>query len=92
MGVAVSPGGGIVYVADRGNYRVQYFGPTGSFLGKWGQYGYGNGQFVFPQDVDLTPAGTRAYVADTDNERIQYFTSDEAVPPASLGQIKALFK
>ena len=43
-GVAVAPSGR-VYVADLFNFRIQYFTPTGSFLGTWGKYGFGDGDF-----------------------------------------------
>ncbi|MEE9457659.1 MAG: 6-bladed beta-propeller, partial [bacterium] len=57
---------GTVYVADGGNHRVQYFTPTGSFLGKWGSRdGAGAG-------ISLASDGT---VFITGNERVLYFTS-----------------
>jgi hypothetical protein len=72
-----------VYVADMGNHRVQYFTQEGKFVGQFGQYGCGNGQFNQPQDVGvgirLAAVSTTAqrlvdvYVADTGNHRIQYF-------------------
>jgi hypothetical protein len=40
--------GGNVYVADRGNFRVQKFTDTGIFLGEWGSSGRAGGQFAFP--------------------------------------------
>jgi tripartite motif-containing protein 71 len=64
---------GTVYVADRENYRVQYFTPAGSFLGKWGYRGSGDGQFSDPSGVSYGP-GDVVYVADRKNHRVQYFT------------------
>jgi hypothetical protein len=58
-------------VADN-NDRIQRFTATGDFLGKWGSYGSGNGQFRYPFGVDVAPNDT-VYMADTDNHRIQAF-------------------
>jgi DNA-binding beta-propeller fold protein YncE len=84
---------GRVFVTDTGNHRVQYFTGTGSFLGKWGSLGTGNGRFNHPEGVAVRPTGSRVYVADNDNERIQYFNRGaSAVSPSSLGRVKALFE
>jgi DNA-binding beta-propeller fold protein YncE len=72
FGVAVAANGN-VYVADSGNYRIQYFTPTGSFLGKWGTRGRGDGQFDLPRGIAFGPQGY-VYVADHGNHRVQYFT------------------
>ena len=55
---------GNVYVADWGSGNVQYFTPTGSFLGKW----------EFWSSVALAFAPNRwLYQADVDDHRIRYF-------------------
>jgi hypothetical protein len=72
---------------------VQYFSSSGSFLGKWGESGQGNGQFNTPLGVAPLPDGTRVHVADSYNHRIQYFRDTyPAVVPSSLGRIKGLFR
>jgi DNA-binding beta-propeller fold protein YncE len=91
-GVAVGRGG-VVYVADCINQRVQYFTPDGRFLGKWGTQGSGNGQFERACGVAPRVTGSRIYVSDHNNHRIQYFNRNEpAVAPTSLGRVKALFR
>jgi DNA-binding beta-propeller fold protein YncE len=62
-----------MYVADESNHRIQYFGPTGGYLGKWGGHGNGNGQFESPAGGAVT--ASRVYVADKGNQRIDYFSS-----------------
>ena len=46
-----------VYVADGSNHRIQYFTPAGSYLGKWGSYGSGNGQSMVIVPVALYSIG-----------------------------------
>ncbi len=93
MGVAVAPDTGWVYFADYYNHRVQYFTAGGSFLGRFGKRGSGDGEFDRPSDVAFSSSGVRLYVADVGNHRVQYFHwTEPAVAPASLGRVKALFK
>jgi DNA-binding beta-propeller fold protein YncE len=67
-------GDGTVYVADKDNHRIQRFSATGAFLGKWGSYGSGDGQFGLSFDVAVASDGT-VYVADYWNNRIQRFSA-----------------
>jgi NHL repeat len=54
---------GRVFVADRGNNRIQIFDQDGKFLGEWKQFGKPCGIFIDAQD--------NIYVADSDsNENI----------------------
>ena len=61
-------------MAVAGIGRVQYFTSTGSFLGKWGSRGSGNGEFEGGFGVGV-PLYECVYVADDGNHRIQRFTS-----------------
>ena len=59
-----------VYVADRGNHRIQYFdGITGNFINKWGTLGSGNTNLRFPSGVALD-ASDNVYVSDNGNDRV----------------------
>ncbi len=70
-GVAVDASGN-VYVADRGNNRIEKFDTNGNYLAQWGTSGSGSGQFNQPFGVAVDSSGN-VYVADTDNNRIEKF-------------------
>jgi DNA-binding beta-propeller fold protein YncE len=74
--LAVGPGG-IVYVADSNNNRIQKFTSDGAFLSKWGTFGIGDGQFKGAEGVAPDAAGN-VYVADFGNQRVQEFTANGA--------------
>ncbi len=75
---------GNVYIADRGNNRVQKFNSNGAFITKFGSTGAGDGQFLQPNDVTVDTAGN-VYVADTGSDRIQKFAETSAPPPTGGG-------
>ncbi len=60
--VAVGPGG-LVYVSDSGNSRVQVFTAQGRFVRQFGSFGSGKGQFLRASDLVVDKAGN-VYVAD----------------------------
>jgi len=70
-------GNGAVYVADAYNHRIQKFTSNGSYVGKWGGYGTGDGQFSFPTDVAVGKGGA-IVVSDTSNNRVQKFACDNS--------------
>jgi sugar lactone lactonase YvrE len=82
FGVAVDPSGG-VWVADSGNYRIQYMATTGTPWVVYGSQGSDVGQLNLPYDVETDSTGG-VYVADHHNSRIQKFelpgTWSEFVP------------
>jgi len=64
--------GGNLWVADRGNNRVQEFGPNGERLLTMGERGIGPGQFVHPTGVSVDCHGILT-ITDSDNNRVQQF-------------------
>jgi tripartite motif-containing protein 71 len=67
-----------IIVADTGLDTVEFYdGTTGSFLGSFGGYGIGNGQFDAPRDIAVDSSGN-FYVADANNNRIQKFDSSDS--------------
>jgi tripartite motif-containing protein 71 len=72
--VAVSPSGE-VYVADRWSYLVQHFSSSGAFLGEFGEYGSGPGQFGAIGGLALDSSGN-VYALDTDHNRVEKFAAD----------------
>jgi DNA-binding beta-propeller fold protein YncE len=73
-------GAGNLWVADRGNNRIQQFGPNGERLGMFGLRGIGPGQFINPTGVSVDCRGTLT-VTDTQNNRVAPFAL--AAPPAT---------
>jgi hypothetical protein len=69
-----APDGGF-FVLDSGNFRVERFDKDRKFLGAWGRYGSGTGEFVAPTDIDIDQVGT-IFVSDDRRHDIQAFTSD----------------
>lgn len=69
--VALGPSGD-VYVADQLGYVVQRFSVSGAFLGEWGSYGGGHGQFG-PIGGLATDVAGNVYVVDSSHNRIQVF-------------------
>lgn len=65
----------LIYVADRGNNRIQVFDQQGKFLRKWGSKGILNGEFDHPYGI--AEMDGLIYVADAGNDRIQIFDCTE---------------
>jgi DNA-binding beta-propeller fold protein YncE len=63
-----------VYVADAENARIQYFTPSGSFLGEWGRKGSGEGEFNLPDNVAVAPNGDVYVSNDKGLFRVQRFS------------------
>jgi DNA-binding beta-propeller fold protein YncE len=75
--IAISSSGD-VYVADRGNHRIQKFNAAGQFITTWGTEGSGDGQFRTLNGIAIDSRGD-VYVVDASSEKahsIQKFTAD----------------
>ena len=64
-------GQGRVFVADRGNHRVQVFASDGRFLAKWGGFGTDPGKFNGPYGIAVD-GGQRLRCRDA-GQRVQKF-------------------
>jgi tripartite motif-containing protein 71 len=64
---------GNVYVADQLSFVVQKFSAAGQYLGQWGAYGGGHGQFG-PIGGLATDAAGNVYVVDSEHNRIEKFS------------------
>ncbi len=81
--VAVTSGGAVYavlgyssYIADPWDYGVvQKFDGAGNLLGKWGSWGYQEGELYYPSGIAVGSDGS-LYI--TDNDRVQKFSSDGA--------------
>jgi tripartite motif-containing protein 71 len=81
-------GAGNLWVADRGNNRIQQFGPNGERLWMFGSRGILLGEFINPTGVSIDCHGTLT-VTDTQNNRLQQFAlaAPPAVPCVALGPL-----
>jgi tripartite motif-containing protein 71 len=77
---------GNLWVADRGNNRIQEFAPDGSLMAAFGERGTGAGQFMEPTGISVDCRGV-VTVADTDNNRVQDFV---AAPAGACGSLPAV--
>jgi len=72
VGDVAAASDGTVYVADRGNERIQIFDANGGYVSTLGEPGDGLYQFAHPEGVCIDDAGA-LYVADTWNHRVQIY-------------------
>lgn len=67
--------GGLLYVVDGANFRVQVFNPDGSFVRTFGSIGRQAGQFSRPKEA-ATDADGNVYVVDTAFGNFQIFNPE----------------
>lgn len=79
---------GNLWVADKGNNRIQRFGPNGERLGTFGTRGAAPGQFINPTGVNVDCHGTLT-VSDSQNNRVQQFSlaAPAVAPCRALGAL-----
>jgi hypothetical protein len=82
VGVAINDETGDMYVADRGNGRVEYFDESGAFLGEFDGSAAPTGRLSTPEQVAVDNSGSRldpsagdVYVIDTGHNVIDKFSS-----------------
>jgi tripartite motif-containing protein 71 len=71
--IAIQPGTGDIFVANRESNQVEVFSPTGTAILIFGANGTANGDFHLPQGIAFGPDGT-LYVDDSGNDRVESFT------------------
>jgi sugar lactone lactonase YvrE len=64
--------GNTVYVSDMSNNRMEKFDLNGNYLGQWGKFGEGKGDFFNPSSFAISPTGEE-YVVDMILHRVQKF-------------------
>jgi DNA-binding beta-propeller fold protein YncE len=67
--------GGLLYVVDGANFRVQVFKPDGTFVRTFGSIGRQSGQFSRPKEA-ATDADGNVYVVDTAFGNFQIFNPE----------------
>jgi tripartite motif-containing protein 71 len=83
---------GDLYVADQFSHVVQRFSPSGRFLGQWGSYGSGPGQFGAVDGLAVDARGD-VYVLDSTHARVERFTASGRLlgewghPGRALGEL-----
>ena len=73
-GITVEPSGDI-YVLDSDHHHVHEFTGDGQFVGIYGEFGTGDGQYHLPTDITADKSGY-IYVADYGNYRVQKLDYD----------------
>lgn len=66
---------GDVFVLRSNPAEVRKYTPEGKLIMKWGKWGKGLGEFMWPQAIAIDK-DDNVYVADTDNNRIQKFDAN----------------
>lgn len=71
-GMGIAPNGDL-YIADTHNSRIDVYDRGGSLLRRWGGYGTGPGQFIYPTDVAVSAKGEVFATDYGEVDRIQRF-------------------
>ena len=77
VGLSVAPDGR-VFVADTHYHRIVVFDSEGTELERFGSFGTGPGEFVYPTDIAFAGDGTMFVAEYGTNDRIQVFSRDGA--------------
>lgn len=79
--ITIAPNG-MMYVAEASNSTISVFDSSGNFMRRFGSWGYGQGQFVYPQAITMGANG-KLYIADDMNNRIAIYDTVVSPDPAS---------
>ena len=71
--IITDPDDGGIFVSDEATHRISRFSPDGEFVGRWGEFGDGVGQFNAPNGIAFDGDGN-IVVVDSKNHRIQRYT------------------
>jgi len=76
-GFSIGPDGNL-YVADTHYHRVMVYSPAGKLLRRFGGYGHGDGQFIYPTDVAFARDGSgRIFVSEYGgNDRVSVYGAE----------------
>jgi DNA-binding beta-propeller fold protein YncE len=92
IGLAISPNGGAIYVADYNNNRIRMIrdGQVTTVAGS-GVPGYADGaalqaRFYYPTGLAISPNGGAIYVADQNNNRIRMIRDGQVTTVAGSGK------
>jgi sugar lactone lactonase YvrE len=77
-GIAIDPITHDLFIAERGNHRIQRITNQGAFVTAWGTKGTANGEFDGPLGIAMDSA-SNVYVTDHNNNRIQKFRVNGAI-------------
>jgi len=80
QGLAFDHHRGLLFVIEQNNHRVQVFScddDGGSFVSKFGEYGYRPGQLYNPDGIAIDDDHDRFFIVDTDNHRAQSWSLSE---------------
>lgn len=72
---AIAIQGGVLYVVESSNCRVQKLTTSGMFISGFGTRGIGNGQLSNPRGICLDSSGC-VFISDCGNNRISVFEAD----------------
>jgi tripartite motif-containing protein 71 len=90
LGLALDSAGN-VYLADRGNHRLQKFGPDGKFLTEWKGDSAGSYPFVEPSGVAVNNADNGVWILDSGNGWVYRLDSTGKMETVVDGQKLGLY-
>ncbi|MBX3355046.1 MAG: SMP-30/gluconolactonase/LRE family protein [Phycisphaeraceae bacterium] len=75
VGVSIAPDGTML-IPDTHYHRIIRYDRSGREIERFGRYGFGNGEFIYPTDIAIAGDGLMYIGEYGSNDRIQVFTGD----------------